>query len=321
MTQQRPREPAQPTRTQAGVGAAAAKKRGIAAAIAHAKRNYLRPTLIAVAILAAMVVGIGGYRGADPPSATIAERSAGPDAGDGTARADAPDRPAEPPMANAAGAPGPDARPSSSQRSAMTTAPTEMAPGETPADAAVDFAQLASNEATPAQQAPSPDGGGLGAKNSGPGINDTAQAPAPGSADREPTEPPPAAAQVRPPASTPPTAVAQAADAGDPAPRTASAASASKPAPEPTAVTAAPKPKAASAAKRPAPSGTGKPTTPPPAELARLYAVRADYELNRGQPRAALISVAHGLAAVPDDRALRRLRARALEQLRVRAAQ
>lgn len=317
----------QPPRRQAGAGAAA---RPVAVAVAQwtgAGRNYLRPTLIAVAIMAAVALGLSGYRGADEPSPTVAERFAGPDAGDGVAQVNGPERPAEPPTASAAGAQGAsgaDATPSSTPPSAMTTAPAETAPGETPADAAVDFAQLSSNDAPPAQNPANPDQDGSGARDAPRETGDTVQAPEPGRAVREPAEPAPAVAEVGPPASSPPLALAQASGAGAPGPGSASAApeaaSPANPAPKHRAATAT-KPKAASAARRPTPSAAEAPSTPTPAELARLYAVRADYELNRGKPREALISVAHGLAAVPDDRKLRQLRTRALEQLRVRTAQ
>jgi hypothetical protein len=69
------------------------------------------------------------------------------------------------------------------------------------------------------------------------------------------------------------------------------------------------------------PAAAAKPLVPSPGELARLYAVRAEYELKNGKPRDALVSVAYGLQADPEDNVLRELRARALQQLRVRAGQ
>ena len=228
----------------------------------------------------------------------------------------------EPPTASAAGAGAGDPDPSGvdAPSSVITTAPAETVPGETPADAAVDFAQLSSNEGP----APKPDSSASDAKDAPAETGHRPQTREPASAAaRETAEPSRAVAEVRPPASAPSAAVAQAVDQGDSGSGSASAApvvaSLSKPDPAPKAAVAT-RPKAAAAAKRPARSAVETPSTPTPVELARLYAVRADYELNRGKPREALISVAHGLAAVPEDRTLRQLRTRALEQLRVRAA-
>ncbi|MFA7604902.1 MAG: hypothetical protein WCY29_18065, partial [Novosphingobium sp.] len=317
---QRPaRESAQPPRGRPGADAEIARRRAAAAAVAprtDAQRSYVRPTLIALATMVAIALGISAYRGADEPSPTVAERSVGPDAGDGAAQVQGPDRPVESAAANTAGAGDPDPSGVDLASSAMTTAPAGAVPGETPADAAADFAQLSSNEVLAAEKHPStPDRSASGVADAPAETGDRPQTREPGSAARAPAESPAAIAEVRPPA--------PAADPADSGSGSASAAPAvaslSKPDPAPKAA-AVSRPKAASAARRPAPSAVGKPNTPAPAELARLYAVRADYELNRDRPREALISVAHGLAAVPDDRKLRQLRSRALEQLRVRAA-
>ena len=279
-------------------------------------RRARRPALLAAAMIAAVAIGVGVVKDAavgpggvarpnpDASAQTIAEATGPRDSAGRSQLGASASRPTEgggensqadvrqdaesvPPGAVASAAPEPAP---SVDFAYLSPAQTSTGPGQARAHAGASTGESNAQAPQPAQQASAP-----------PRIPETgnpvnASAPATDGAVKPPN------AEPRRPA----TVVAKA----KPAPATATVAKA--PARQRPAAPA----RSASAKS----TATLKPSTPAPAELAALYAVRADYELGKGQPRDALISVAHGLQAAPGDGRLRDLRARALEQLRVRAA-
>ena len=142
----------------------------------------------------------------------------------------------------------------------------------------------------------------------------------------------PAATQATPPEPVPAeSAVAEpeAAEAVTPEPATPEPATPEPVAPEPVAPEpvapepVAPEPAAAEATAT-EPAAPRAATEPPPlspaqrAEIARLYAVRADYEWRKGDLEAAALSIRNGLSTDPGNKELLDMGARLLEEMRGR---
>ena len=299
------------------------------------RRRGSRTALLAMATIAALAIGVGAIIGIG----VIREGSIVPG---GTARwiADmtGQDRSPRPPDTQSLGASpdvgsGSDARPGGLGRAEDGAAPGATASTPPADETPVDLAALSPAQALTRQGAGSVNGGA-----SAPGPREDSPAPTAGAAPtrqandaQQAPEPPAAAAAAAQQtdsqgAQPKESRAADAAATPAPAPAPPSA-TAQDPAPPPPRTTAAAAPTparqdAASAPRAPAQSAAAaKALVPSPGELARLYAVRAEYELKNGKPRDALVSVAYGLQADPEDNVLRELRARALQQLRVRAVQ
>jgi type II secretory pathway predicted ATPase ExeA len=296
-----------------------------------------RTALLAMATIAALAIGVGAIigisiirEGSIVPGGTaqwIADMTGWQDRSSQSA--------ADPPSLSASSdlGSGSDARPGTQQGGADEGAAPGATASTPPADETPDLAALSPAQAPTRHDAGSGNGGAsapgpseesASASTAGAGparqANDAQQVPEPPAATAsapqtdiqgaQPTDSRAADAAATPaPSPAPSSATAQ--DPAPPPPRTTAAA-----APTPTRQAADPAPRAPAQ-----PAAAVKPVVPSPGELARLYAVRAEYELKNGKPRDALVSVAYGLQADPEDNVLRELRARALQQLRVRAVQ